>query len=114
MINDNAFLHRHFSGSMLLVGDLRRCSSVRDPTRFRVLVSILVDLLRLIRLLFMDSRGSSILPEVEPYIPFNINPTGMQPVLTTTYLMAVPSLVAGYVPCDLFALPGASPRLRKA
>jgi preprotein translocase subunit SecY len=37
------------------------------------------------------------LPEVEPYIPFNINPTGMQPVLTTTYLMAVPSLVAKYI-----------------
>lgn len=36
------------------------------------------------------------LPEVEPYIPFNINPTGMQPVLTTTYLMAVPSLVANF------------------
>ncbi|KAG0558951.1 hypothetical protein KC19_10G067000 [Ceratodon purpureus] len=36
------------------------------------------------------------LQEVEPYIPFNINPTGMQPVLTTTYLMAVPSLVANF------------------
>ncbi|CAM6110089.1 unnamed protein product [Calypogeia fissa] len=42
-----------------------------------------------------SAGGSSVLPEVEPYIPFNINPTGMQPVLTTTYLMALPSLVAG-------------------
>ncbi|BBN00232.1 preprotein translocase subunit SecY [Marchantia polymorpha subsp. ruderalis] len=42
------------------------------------------------------SAGStSTLPEVEPYIPFNINPTGMQPVLTTTYLMAVPAVIAG-------------------
>ncbi|KAJ3688049.1 hypothetical protein LUZ61_017213 [Rhynchospora tenuis] len=32
--------------------------------------------------------------EVEPYIPFNINPTGMQPVLTTTYLLAFPSIMA--------------------
>lgn len=40
------------------------------------------------------SKADVGLQEVEPYIPFNINPTGMQPVLTTTYLMAVPSLVA--------------------
>ncbi|WOG81613.1 hypothetical protein DCAR_0100764 [Daucus carota subsp. sativus] len=33
--------------------------------------------------------------EVEPYIPFNINPSGMQPILTTTYLLAVPSILAG-------------------
>ncbi|KAJ1695638.1 hypothetical protein LUZ63_012336 [Rhynchospora breviuscula] len=32
--------------------------------------------------------------EAEPYIPFNINPTGMQPVLTTTYLLAFPSIMA--------------------
>ncbi|KAF3526597.1 hypothetical protein F2Q69_00050784 [Brassica cretica] len=32
--------------------------------------------------------------EVEPYIPFNINPAGMQPVLTTTYLLAFPSILA--------------------
>ncbi|KAL2497065.1 Protein disulfide-isomerase [Abeliophyllum distichum] len=33
--------------------------------------------------------------EVEPYIPFNINPSGMQPVLTTSYLLAFPSILAG-------------------
>ncbi|CAA0815528.1 Preprotein translocase subunit SCY2-chloroplastic [Striga hermonthica] len=32
--------------------------------------------------------------EVEPYIPFNINPAGMQPVLTTSYLLAFPTIVA--------------------
>ncbi|XP_044974092.1 preprotein translocase subunit SCY2, chloroplastic isoform X2 [Hordeum vulgare subsp. vulgare] len=32
--------------------------------------------------------------EVEPYIPFNINPTGMQPLLTTSYLLAFPSIMA--------------------
>ncbi|KAL3685740.1 hypothetical protein R1sor_003762 [Riccia sorocarpa] len=42
-----------------------------------------------------SAGGSSALPEVEPYIPFNINPTGMQPVLTTTYLMALPAVIAG-------------------
>ncbi|KAL0673786.1 hypothetical protein Bca4012_001767 [Brassica carinata] len=38
-------------------------------------------------------EGSPI-TEVEPYIPFNINPAGMQPVLTTTYLLAFPSILA--------------------
>ncbi len=42
------------------------------------------------------ARVGASLPDVEPYVPFNINPTGMQPVLTTTYLMALPSLVAKY------------------
>ncbi|KAJ7514072.1 hypothetical protein O6H91_23G025600 [Diphasiastrum complanatum] len=37
------------------------------------------------------------LPEVEPYIPFNINPTGMQPILTTSYLLAFPGIVARYL-----------------
>lgn len=32
--------------------------------------------------------------EVEPYVPFNINPGGMQPVLATTYLMALPGTIA--------------------
>ncbi|CAM0955638.1 unnamed protein product [Alopecurus aequalis] len=32
--------------------------------------------------------------EVEPYIPFNINPTGMQPLLTTSYLLAFPSIMS--------------------
>ncbi|XP_008812800.2 preprotein translocase subunit SCY2, chloroplastic [Phoenix dactylifera] len=40
-------------------------------------------------------NGGSPVTEVEPYIPFNINPTGMQPVLTTTYLLAFPSVMAG-------------------
>ncbi|CAL9748453.1 unnamed protein product [Musa acuminata subsp. burmannicoides] len=39
-------------------------------------------------------HGGSPVTEVEPYIPFNINPTGMQPVLTTTYLLAFPSIMA--------------------
>jgi preprotein translocase subunit SecY len=42
------------------------------------------------------ARVGASLPDVEPYVPFNINPTGMQPVLTTTYLMALPSLVANF------------------
>lgn len=40
------------------------------------------------------SREGSPITEVEPYIPFNINPAGMQPVLTTTYLLAFPSILA--------------------
>ncbi|XP_060667546.1 preprotein translocase subunit SCY2, chloroplastic isoform X2 [Ziziphus jujuba] len=40
------------------------------------------------------SRDDSPITEVEPYIPFNINPAGMQPVLTTTYLLAFPSILA--------------------
>ncbi|KAL6527643.1 Preprotein translocase subunit scy2, chloroplastic [Orobanche minor] len=40
------------------------------------------------------ARGDSPITEVEPYIPFNINPAGMQPVLTTTYLLAFPGIVA--------------------
>lgn len=39
-------------------------------------------------------REGASLPEVEPYIPFNINPTGMQPVLTTTYVLALPGILA--------------------
>ncbi|CAF2127982.1 hypothetical protein YC2023_030377 [Brassica napus] len=34
---------------------------------------------------------------MEPYIPFNINPAGMQPVLTTTYLLAFSSILASIV-----------------
>lgn len=41
-----------------------------------------------------SAREDSPITEVEPYIPFNINPSGMQPVLTTTYLMAFPSILA--------------------
>ncbi|KAI7992174.1 hypothetical protein LOK49_LG12G01253 [Camellia lanceoleosa] len=40
------------------------------------------------------TREESPVTEVEPYIPFNINPSGMQPVLTTTYLLAFPSILA--------------------
>ncbi|KAI3986044.1 hypothetical protein MKX01_039126 [Papaver californicum] len=40
------------------------------------------------------ARDESPITEVEPYIPFNINPSGMQPVLTTTYLLAFPSILA--------------------
>ncbi|KAF3436308.1 hypothetical protein FNV43_RR23400 [Rhamnella rubrinervis] len=40
------------------------------------------------------ARDDSPITEVEPYIPFNINPAGMQPVLTTTYLLAFPSILA--------------------
>ncbi|XP_030485670.2 preprotein translocase subunit SCY2, chloroplastic [Cannabis sativa] len=40
------------------------------------------------------ARDDSPVTEVEPYIPFNINPAGMQPVLTTNYLLAVPSILA--------------------
>lgn len=45
-------------------------------------------------------NGGSPVMEVEPYIPFNINPTGMQPVLTASYLLAFPSIMAG-----IFGLP---------
>ncbi|KAL3531352.1 hypothetical protein ACH5RR_010674 [Cinchona calisaya] len=40
------------------------------------------------------AREDSQITEVEPYIPFNINPSGMQPVLTTSYLLAFPSILA--------------------
>lgn len=40
------------------------------------------------------ARDESPITEVEPYIPFNINPAGMQPVLTTTYLLAFPGILA--------------------
>ncbi|KAL1321305.1 hypothetical protein AAHE18_14G119000 [Arachis hypogaea] len=40
------------------------------------------------------AREQSPLTEVEPYIPFNINPSGMQPVLTTSYLLAFPCILA--------------------
>ncbi|KAL6619282.1 hypothetical protein ACP70R_034421 [Stipagrostis hirtigluma subsp. patula] len=43
-----------------------------------------------------SNAGDESIPvtEVEPYIPFNINPTGMQPLLTTSYLLAFPSIMA--------------------
>lgn len=47
----------------------------------------------LIFLPFFDREDSPI-TEVEPYLPFNINPSGMQPVLTTSYFLAFPGFVA--------------------
>ncbi|KAH9305888.1 hypothetical protein KI387_010292, partial [Taxus chinensis] len=41
-----------------------------------------------------NAREGASLPEVKPYIPFCINPTGMQPVITTTYVLAVPTIMA--------------------
>lgn len=41
-----------------------------------------------------SAREQSPIIEVEPYIPFNINPSGMQPVLTTSYLLAFPGILA--------------------
>ncbi|MCO5571150.1 hypothetical protein L7F22_024884 [Adiantum nelumboides] len=38
--------------------------------------------------------ASRLTTEVEPYIPFNINPTGMQPLLATTILMSLPGFFA--------------------
>ncbi|KAH0916476.1 hypothetical protein HID58_030922, partial [Brassica napus] len=43
------------------------------------------------------SRKGSPITGAEPYIPFNINPAGMQPVLTTTYLLAFSSILASIV-----------------
>lgn len=43
--------------------------------------------------IFLDRENSPI-TEVEPYIPFNINPSGMQPILTTSYLLAFPGILA--------------------
>ncbi|GAB2269967.1 Preprotein translocase subunit scy2, chloroplastic [Dionaea muscipula] len=40
------------------------------------------------------ARDESPVTEVEPYIPFNINPSGMQPVLTTSYVLAFPGILA--------------------
>nr|GMD22250.1 preprotein translocase subunit SCY2, chloroplastic [Ipomoea batatas] len=40
------------------------------------------------------ARDNSPDTEVEHYIPFNINPAGMQPILATSYLFAFPTIVA--------------------
>ncbi|KAF3683404.1 Preprotein translocase subunit SCY2, chloroplastic [Capsicum annuum] len=42
------------------------------------------------------ARKDSPVPEVEPYIPFNINPAGMQPILVTSYLLALPGILASF------------------
>ncbi|KAJ4843252.1 Preprotein translocase subunit scy2, chloroplastic [Turnera subulata] len=49
------------------------------------------------------ARSDSPITEVEPYIPFNINPSGMQPLLTTTYLLAIPSILAGLLGSPFWA-----------
>lgn len=43
-----------------------------------------------------STREDSTVTEVEQYIPFNINPSGMQPVLTTSYLLGFPAIVASF------------------
>ncbi|XP_076890500.1 preprotein translocase subunit SCY2, chloroplastic-like [Bidens hawaiensis] len=43
-----------------------------------------------------STRKDSPVTEVEQYIPFNINPSGMQPVLTTSYLLGFPAIVASF------------------
>nr|VDD53778.1 unnamed protein product [Brassica oleracea] len=50
-----------------------------------------------LRLRGHSSEGYGFSWKVEPYIPFNINPAGMQHVLTTTYLLAFPSILASIV-----------------
>ncbi|RAL53415.1 hypothetical protein DM860_007087 [Cuscuta australis] len=55
---------------------------------------------RKVKLLYYSSRAASTTSQipgdsdVEPYIPFNINPAGMQPILATSYLFAFPSILA--------------------
>ncbi|KAK2999037.1 hypothetical protein RJ639_023092 [Escallonia herrerae] len=49
------------------------------------------------------AREDSPITEVEPYIPFNINPSGMQPILTTTYLLAFPSILASLLGSSFWA-----------
>ncbi|MFS7899448.1 putative SecY/SEC61-alpha family, SecY domain superfamily protein [Helianthus anomalus] len=43
-----------------------------------------------------STRKDAPVTEVEQYIPFNINPSGMQPVLTTSYLLGFPAIVARF------------------
>ncbi|KAJ0742608.1 putative SecY/SEC61-alpha family, SecY domain superfamily protein [Helianthus annuus] len=43
-----------------------------------------------------STRKDAPVTEVEQYIPFNINPSGMQPVLTTSYLLGFPAIVASF------------------
>ncbi|VFQ82849.1 unnamed protein product [Cuscuta campestris] len=55
---------------------------------------------RKVKLQYYSSRAASTTSQipgdsdVEPYIPFNINPAGMQPILATSYLFAFPSILA--------------------
>nr|VDD40946.1 unnamed protein product [Brassica oleracea] len=76
----------------LLIWDLRSPSASK-PIQCVVAHSMEV----LCNELNFKSREGSPITEVKPYIPFNINPAGMQPVLTTTYLLAFPSILASIV-----------------
>ena len=58
--------------------------------------------------LFCRSESTPV-TEVEPYIPFNINPTGMQPLLTTSYLLAFPSIMARFAISYFFSCLFTSP-----
>ncbi|CAH9077430.1 unnamed protein product [Cuscuta epithymum] len=55
---------------------------------------------RKVKLQYYSSKVTSVArenptdTEIEPYIPFNINPAGMQPILATAYLFAFPSIIA--------------------
>ncbi|KAH0934355.1 hypothetical protein HID58_011472, partial [Brassica napus] len=80
--------HEHLFGSVgddqyLLVWDLR------SPSASKPIQSLVAH--------SMESREGSPITGAEPYIPFNINPAGMQPVLTTTYLLAFSSILASIV-----------------
>ncbi|WZZ41487.1 hypothetical protein YC2023_037746 [Brassica napus] len=84
----------HLFGSVgddqyLLIWDLR------SPSASKPIQSVVAHSMEVLcNELNFKSREGSPITEVEPYIPFNINPAGMQPVLTTTYLLAFPSILA--------------------
>ncbi|CAF1702672.1 unnamed protein product [Brassica napus] len=76
----------------LLIWDLR------SPSASKPIQSVVAHSMEVLcNELNFKSREGSPITEVEPYIPFNINPAGMQPVLTTTYLLAFPSILASIV-----------------
>ncbi|CAN7063951.1 unnamed protein product [Brassica oleracea var. botrytis] len=87
----------HLFGSVgddqyLLIWDLR------SPSASKPIQSVVAHSMEVLcNELNFKSREGSPITEVEPYIPFNINPAGMQPVLTTTYLLAFPSILASIV-----------------
>ena len=73
----------------LLIWDLR------SPSASKPIQSVVAHSMEVLcNELNFKSREGSPITEVKPYIPFNINPAGMQPVLTTTYLLAFPSILA--------------------
>ncbi|CAN7070579.1 unnamed protein product [Brassica oleracea var. botrytis] len=80
------------TGKYLLIWDLR------SPSASKPIQSVVAHSMEVLcNELNFKSREGSPITEVEPYIPFNINPAGMQPVLTTTYLLAFPSILASIV-----------------